>query len=129
LTEPIPEDVRRFLDANIESIDQLEVLRVLGEDPAREWQAAALAAAVQAPPESMAGHLAALAGRGLLAAETRGTELVCRYKPATPEIAAILTRVLQVYRERPVTVIKLVYARAADPLRAFADAFRLRKED
>jgi hypothetical protein len=36
--------------------------------------------------------------------------------------------VLQLYRERPVSMIKLVYARARDPLRNFADAFRLRKE-
>ena len=129
MSEPIPEDVRRFLASNIESIDQLEILRVLGDDPAREWGAAALAAEVQAAPRDVPGHVAALAGRGLLAFETRGAEVVCRYGPATPELGAILQRVLQFYRQRPVTLIKLVYEQAADPLRAFADAFRLRKKE
>ena len=128
LPDPFPEDVCRFLDSNIESIDQLEILRVLGEGPDREWTAAALAEEIQGPPAGMAAHLAALGGRGLVAAESRGGEAVCRYAPATPQVDAMVKRLLQCYRERPVSMIKLVYARAADPLRAFADAFRLRKE-
>jgi nitroreductase len=76
----------------------------------------------------MAGPLAALAARGLVAAERRGADPVWRYGPATPEHHEILGRVLRCYRERPVSMIKLVYAQAADPLRAFADAFRLRKK-
>jgi hypothetical protein len=128
LAEPLPEDVCRFLGENIESIDQLEVLRVLGEGPAREWTAAALAAEVQGPPADMAEHLAALARRGLIATERRGAEAVWRYAPASPELDGIVGRLLKCYRERPVSMIKLVYAQAADPLRAFADAFRLRKK-
>jgi hypothetical protein len=128
LAEPLPQDVCRFLGENIESIDQLEILRVLGEGPGREWTAAALVAEVQGPPDDMAGHLAALAARGLIAADRAGGEAAWRYGPATPEIDAMVRQLLQCYRERPVSMIKLVYAQAADPLRAFADAFRLRKK-
>jgi hypothetical protein len=128
LAEPLPEDVCRFLGENIESIDQLELLRVLGEGAGREWTAAALAAEVQGPPDELTGHLGALAARGLVAAERRGAEAAWRYAPATPELDAMVVRLLQCYRERPVSMIKLVYAQAADPLRAFADAFRLRKK-
>lgn len=128
LADPFPEDVCRFLDANIESIDQLEVLRVLGEEPGREWTAAALAAEVQAPAADMSGHLAALEARGLIATERRGAEPAWRYGPADPQADAMVQKLLQCYLERPVTMIKLVYAQAADPLRAFADAFRLRKK-
>jgi hypothetical protein len=127
--EPIPDDVRRFLDANIETIDQLEILRVLSEKPDREWAAAPLAVAVQADPLAVAGHVAALQGRGLLTSERRGPELVCWYGPRTPELQVLTHRLLQLYRERPVSMIKLVYDRAKDPLRSFADAFRLRKEE
>jgi hypothetical protein len=126
--ESFPNEVRRFLDGNIESIDQLEILRLVGENPSREWTVAALAAEVQAEPAAVAADLAAMRARGLLAAETRGAGVVGRYGPATPELAGLIGRVLQNYRERPVSMIKLVYARAKDPLRNFADAFRLRKE-
>jgi hypothetical protein len=128
LAEPLPEDVCRFLGENIESIDQLELLRVLGEEPGRAWTGPALAAAVQAPPDDVPAHLAALAGRGLLAASGRGAEALWRYAPASPEVDARVRALLQCYRERPVSMIKFVYAQAADPLRAFADAFRLRKK-
>ena len=127
--EPLPDDIRRFLDGNIETIDQLEVLRVLGEKPDREWTPALLSAEVQADPQLVAAHIVALQGRGLLTAQTRGAELIARHGARTPELQALVGRLLQLYRERPVTMIKLVYERAKDPLRKFADAFRLRKEE
>lgn len=128
MAELFPEDVVRFLSTHVESIDQLEILRVFGEAPEREWSATALAAEVQTSPRAAMAHVAALRGRGLLHTEAIGQDVVCRYSPATPELDARVRRVLQFYRERPVSMIKLVYAQADDPLRAFADAFRLRKE-
>jgi hypothetical protein len=125
MTDPLPEDVRRFLDEHIESLEQLEILRLLSEDPTREWTAAQLGAEIQADPSVAAAHLAALAGRGLLASSSPA---VSRYGASTPELGERLARALAVYRERPVTMIKLVYARASERLRAFSDAFRLRKE-
>jgi hypothetical protein len=64
----------------------------------------------------------------LLSLQTRGSDVFCRYSPHTPELAERTARLLQVYRERPVTMIKLVYASARDPLKSFADAFRLKRE-
>jgi hypothetical protein len=125
---PLPEEVKRFLEANIDSVDQLEILRVLGEDPQKEWHAPALAREVQSAPQSIDWHLAALNARGLLVLQKRGSELFCRYGPNNPELAERTAQLLQVYRERPVTMIKLVYATARDPLKTFADAFRLKKE-
>lgn len=128
MVEPIPEEVKRFLEANIDSVDQLEILRVLGEDREREWAAADLARAVQTQPQAIGPHLAALKGRKLLTTQTRGTDLLCRYGPGTPELEALTDRLLQVYRERPVTMINIVYARAREVLKTFADAFRFKKE-
>lgn len=124
----LSDDLRRFLDHNIEAIDQLEILRVLWENQALEWATAALAVAVQVDEATLRSHLTALQNRGLLTLEPRGTATVLRYGPKTPELADSLNSLLRFYKERPVTMIKLVYARGSDPLRNFADAFRLRKE-
>ena len=124
---PLPDDILRFLYGNIESVDQLEVLRVLGDDRGRDWTAHALAAEVQGDPVVIAADVAALKARGLLAAEARGAEVVVRYGPG-PATADLVGRLLDLYKERPVTMIKMVYDRAKDPLRTLADAFRLRKE-
>lgn len=125
---PLPEEVKRFLEANIDSVDQLEILRVLGEDPLKEWPAVDLAREVQSAAQSINAHLDALNSRGLLAVRKSGSDLFCHYGPHSPELAQRTAQLLQVYRERPVTMIKLVYATARDPLKTFADAFRLKKE-
>ena len=107
--DPLPEDVARFLDDHIESIEQLEILRVLGEDRDREWDSVALADEVQAKPEAVRAHVKAMHSRGLLRAITKGVGLSCRYGAGTPELETIVGRLLQIYRERPVTMIKIVY--------------------
>jgi hypothetical protein len=127
--DPLPEDVRLFLDAAIQSVDQLEILRLLGENPSRTWTAAELAPEIQASPEVVAQDLSALQARGLIAQEHGATGPVWRHGPHTPELDARLGRFLQLYRERPVSMIKAVYNRPPDALRSFADAFRLRKQE
>jgi hypothetical protein len=128
MAPPLPDDVRKFLDEHIDSLEQLEILRVLAEDPGREWSAAELAAAIQADAGAAAGHVGLLAGRGLLTPVPRGAETAARHGAKSPESAAQVFRLLDAYRQRPVTMIKLVYERANERLRAFSDAFRLRKE-
>ncbi len=127
--EPIPEDVSRFMHDYVETIDQLEILRVLSEGPEREWDIASLAHEVQAEPQRVRAHLAAMTARDLLSMTVRGPNVACRYGAGSTELDGMVSRLLQVYRERPVTMIKLVYERARDPLRAFADAFRFRRKD
>ena len=129
MAEHFPDDVRRFLDAYVESIDQLEILRVLWEDPDADWTESNLAAEVQVQPADLAGHLTALRGRGVLRAETRGGVSAYRHGARDAELDGLLRKVLQHYRERPVSMIKFVAARQRDPLRRFADAFRLRPRE
>jgi DNA-binding MarR family transcriptional regulator len=127
--ETFPEDLTRFLYHNVQSIDELEILRVLGEDPERDWDFVALADAVQSDPQTVRAHLEAMRARGLLEMTARGEGLTCRYGAGTPELADMIRRLLQLYKERPVTMIKMVYEQARDRLRAFADSFRIRRED
>jgi DNA-binding MarR family transcriptional regulator len=127
--DPLPPDLYRFLDANVESMEQLEILRILGETPDSPRLVAELAQQAQIQPTAIGTHLAALEQRGLLKTAVLDTKPVCRYAPRTPDIETLLGRLLQFYRERPVTLIKLVYARAQGRLKAFSESFRLRQED
>jgi hypothetical protein len=126
--DPIPEDVKRFIEVNIDSVDQLEILRVLGEDPMKEWSARTLVQEVQTQVETIGQNLGALQARGLLVIKTQGSELYCRYGAINPEIEDMINKLLRVYRERPVSMINLVYAKARRDIQSFADAFRLKKE-
>ena len=51
-----------------------------------------------------------------------------RYRPANPELAAHVATLAQAYEQRPVTLIRLIYALRDTRIRSFADAFRLRKD-
>lgn len=123
---PLPQEIIDFLDKNISCIEQLEILRVLKEDPIKEWDTDELGQAVQAKPEVVAAYIAVMQGRGLLTLVGERNHR-CRFGPVA-ELEGIVERLLRSYKERPVTMIRLVYDKAAIPLRTFADAFRI-KED
>ncbi len=126
--EPLPDEVARFIEQNIESVDQLEILRILAVNREKEWSSAALAREVQTQPQTIGLQLDALESRGLLTV-VRGPSLTYRHGPHTPELDKKVSQLLGLYNERPVTMIRLVAARAANAaLKTFAEAFRLRKE-
>jgi hypothetical protein len=127
--EPFPEDVRQFLAANIDSLEQLETLRILGEDDAREWEHTEIAQHVQSSPETILAHLATLEGRGLLHCERREGRTFCGYGPHSPELEIQVRELLDLYRQRPVSMIRIVHQRAENALRDFSDAFKFRREN
>jgi hypothetical protein len=128
MADPFPEDVKRFVVEHIDSVEQLEVLLLLRADPSREWDAAAVSHALCTSPESVAKRLAGLRTRGLLAGG-EGDGGRYRYGPATAEHDRLAGALAEAYRERRVAVITLIYSKPADQVQAFADAFKLRKEE
>jgi hypothetical protein len=104
-------ELLHFLDSHVDSIGQLEILRILGECPEREWSASNLARLTHSQSSVLAADLLALEGRGLLKTQKQGSELLCRYEPRTPELGQPLRQLLQLYGERPVTLIKMLYSR------------------
>jgi predicted ArsR family transcriptional regulator len=108
--EAFPQEILAFLDANIESVEQLEILRLLSINRGRSWSVAALARQVQTSPRLMAGHLATLEARGLLTVRKQGAP-VYLFGSSTPESARMLNDLLQCYNERPVSMIKRIYSR------------------
>jgi hypothetical protein len=50
------------------------------------------------------------------------------YRPESAELARLVDKLAEMYRERRVAVITAVYTKPIDKIRSFADAFRLRKE-
>ena len=50
-----------------------------------------------------------------------------RYSPATPALDAAVRALTKVYNERPVTLVRMIYAPKDEKIRSFADAFRLKK--
>jgi hypothetical protein len=52
-----------------------------------------------------------------------------RYAPRRDEERNAVDALAAMYNEKPVTLVRALYARPAGPIQAFADAFRLRSEE
>jgi hypothetical protein len=127
MSDEIPADVRQFIIDHLNSVAQLEVLLLLRSDAQRDWSGEDVARALYTAADVTAGQLADLHARGLLAA-AEPPEARYRYGPRTSELGDLVARLADVYRERRVSVITLIYSKPVDKVRTFADAFKLRKD-
>lgn len=115
----------RFLQASIPSFSAAEILLFLVEHADREWAPEALAGAMQPTAVSLPEveqSLALFRTQGLVREQPAGH---FRYAASSDQAVAELA---QAYRERPVTLIRTIYALADLRIQSFADAFRLKKD-
>jgi len=105
----------QFLQSAVPAVEAAELLLQVRGDPARTWTA----------PEPAARYVSGLQANGLV--EVDGQQRV-RYKPATEALAAHVATLDRLYRERPVTLIRVIYGLRDSKIRSFADAFRLRRK-
>ena len=124
----IPEAVRRFVGAHIESVEALDVLLLLRERRDREWTAEAVARELRRNPGFVAACLAQLHAHAL-ATQTGDPEPSYRYDPRGRDDDRTIEELAGCYASRRVSVISLIYSKPTDQVTTFADAFRLRKDD
>lgn len=119
----------RFIIDNVESVEALNVLILLHANPSRMWSADEVGKDSRTNEWSAQMCLDALSQRGLVRAN--GGEPP-RYA-AEPAVAPIVAAVTRAYHDRRVAVITLIYSKPdeppkPDPIQAFADAFKLKKD-
>ncbi|MDF2441753.1 MAG: hypothetical protein JWN98_2737 [Abditibacteriota bacterium] len=127
MSSGISAPVERFILENIPSVEQLEVLLLLSQSPDKEWSALEISRALYRQPESVATRLEALRDRGLLSVR-QASDLLYRYSASAPQ-QEIVRNLDMAYQERKDAVIRLIFSRPSDNLRAFSDAFRIRRSD
>lgn len=118
----------QFIQANIPAVDAAELLLFLADRPDLAWDLPdvlrKLRPSVNITDADAERYVEGFVSRGLLArAEGRKVQ----YRPEAPEAAHVRT-LAQAYEERPVTLIRVIYALRDQKIRTFADAFRLRKK-
>lgn len=115
-----------FINAFIESIDQLRVLLVLARQPERAWSVGEVCSATALPVTTAMAQLQRLVAIGLIVANP-DPAATFKYGPRAAEFEQMVQELIQLDDQRPVTLIRLVYARKSGSAQAFADAFRLRR--
>ena len=125
--DAIPDEVKAFIAAHVESVLQLELLLLLHAQAPRPRTADELARELRIDAAWAAAQLASLAGAGVLAA-TVDDPPAYRYEPRTSQLDAAVRGLAREYAARRVTIIGLIFSKPIDKIRSFADAFRFRKE-
>ena len=121
----LPEDVSRFVTQFMESVEQLEVLLLLRRSPGRAWSAGEVARELYSHPTSVIQRLQLLLGQGLLREHGQG---FFQYAPRSAELDRTVGALAELYRERRVAIITLIASKPLENVKAFADAFRIRKK-
>lgn len=125
--EGIPASIRNFIRRNIHSVEALEILLALHSEPETCWTAEDLSRLLRTTIESATSNLSELKQAGLLAMDSKAGK--SRFAPADAGVAGLIDELERIYKERRVSVISLIYSKPSERVRAFSDAFRLRKEE
>jgi hypothetical protein len=126
--EPLPETVRRFIVGHVDSVEALEILLLLSTGTIREYTAEEVSRTLRTSLDSAGAQLRKLQRARLLVTMEKEGLPNYRFDPASPE-AGVIGELEKIYKTRRVSVISFIYSNPTDPLRAFSDAFRLRKDE
>jgi hypothetical protein len=121
--DPIPDDLRDFIQRHIDSIAQLEALLLLRGSPEIAWDAAKAAARLYTSEQETAALLARLCADGFLTVENGAYRYGCQRDGQQQ----VVDRLADLYARELIPVTNLVHAKPRR-IREFADAFKLTKE-
>ncbi|MET0396116.1 MAG: hypothetical protein ABW277_04795 [Longimicrobiaceae bacterium] len=121
----VPEPVQRFIAANIDSAEQLEVLLLLHRHADRGWRAHDVSREIFTVPAAATLRLESLVELGFLRSDG-AADPEYRYRPHSQEQGTGMQALADAYRANRVGVLNLVFRRPPDPVRSFSDAFRIR---
>ena len=119
----ISEGFKEYLYSRVENIERLRVLLLMHREPVK-WTVDLLSSRLYISPDQVRTELRVLRNQGVIF-ET-GAEY--QYNPDTPDNPRI-EELAQFDREKPVTLINLIYEKPKAQLKNFADAFKLKKKE
>jgi hypothetical protein len=117
--------VRDLIVRTIDSVEAIELLALLHRSADTFWAAEAAGQRLGIRADIASKKLNALADAGLLSrANATGA---FRYAPADDSMQATVTDLVDAYATRRVSVVNTIYSANLERLRAFTDAFKLKK--
>jgi hypothetical protein len=128
MSNEFPTDVVRFIELNIDSVAELEGLLFIRTEIHHQWDITSLTKLLYINSHMAQQLISTFQQRGFVDV-TSANEQKFNYRPNNPGTENLIDRLATLYRERPVAVISLIYSKPNNKAKAFADAFRLRKEN
>ena len=117
-----------IIHTTVPSVSVAELILLISRQPDRWWTVAEvrreLPADVNITESGIGAAMDTLRSRGLVELDS---EKRSRYRPASDSLDAHVRTLAQAYNERPVTLIRMIYALRDSRIQSFADAFKFRK--
>jgi hypothetical protein len=121
------EELERFIAAEINSLEQLEILLLLSGNPHKWWSAEGVYDVIKSSVQSVRDRLEEMTHRGMLRKEVE-SEVRYQFAPASDDLWKVTSELRDAYKERSVKVVQAIYSKPPDAVQEFARAFRLRKD-
>ena len=119
--------MEKFIAAEINSLEQLEILLLLSGNPHKWWTANGVYEVIKSSVQSVQDRLNEMAERGILTKENEN-EIRYQFAPKNEQVWKITSELRDAYKERSVKVVQAIYNKPPDAVQEFARAFRLRKD-
>jgi hypothetical protein len=121
------EDLEKFIAAEINSLEQLEILLLLSGNPHKWWTASGVYEVVKSSMQSVQDRLDEMVAREFLRKEI-DSEVRYQFAPTNGDVWRIISELREAYKERSVKVVQAIYSKPPDAVQEFARAFRLRRD-
>lgn len=123
MSEPLPAELREFLENHIDSIAQLEALLLLRDTPGIVWDVQAVARRLYVGEPEALFALAHLATHSLI----KHSEGRFTFDPTSQELSRGVALLAEYYRAYLIPITNLVHSKPGR-IQQFADAFKLKKD-
>ena len=97
---------------------------LLHRNPQASWSGEALVRELRGSEHLVNESVATLAAAGVVEVGEAGV----RYLPQSEELAALVGALVELYRQKPITVLKTIFTSPAEKIRSFSDAFLFQKK-
>lgn len=119
--------VRSLVSSHLASMDHLEILLLLHGAAPDALSVKDMIQKTGRPGDLVHAAVTDLVASGLLAQSEPDLEAgVVSFNPRSDEMRSAVSELATMYNERPVTLIRAIYDRPAEPVVSFAEAFRVR---
>ena len=126
--EPLSPIILRFAATYLSSLEELQVLTLIVEQPDRWLDAPGVAKTLGIPRRAARSALDHLAGGNLLDIRITGDLRYC-FRPGTPELEAQAVAFVAAYRRSPLQIIELIGGDVGQTARDLAGSGRERRNN
>ena len=118
------ETVLSFVRSAIKSAWSLELLLLLYRNPQKAWTGKELVRELRGSEHLVSESVGMLSVAGLVELNDEGA----RYQPLSAELAELAAGLIELYAQKPTTVLRAIFTSPSEKIRSLSDAFLFKKK-